>query len=322
MATKSLVAGIDLGGTNMQIGVVDASNRIVGREKRKTKAEDGADAVIERIAVGVRTACADAGVEVKDLDAIGIGAPGAIDFAKGVVMEAPNLGWNGLPLVEHLSSALEGRPVALENDVNVAILGENRLGAGGNAQDVLGVWIGTGIGGGLILNGRLYHGALGTAGEFGQTILFPKAALGHRTLEQNCSRKHVVDRMRRLVEAGRKTMLSDLADESSRIGSKLVAKAYHAGDELTVNVIDEVSEFLGASIASVVTMLSLPRIVLGGGLTEALGQSFVDRVKSEMDKYVFPSALRSVEVVPTTLEDDAGLLGAALLARESISQSD
>jgi len=321
MSASPLIVGIDLGGTNMQIGAVNAKGKIVGRAKRKTKAELGPDAVLERIVEGVNAACDDAELGVGDVEAIGIGAPGAIDFERGVVLEAPNLGWTDFPLVERLSASLKGKPVVLENHVNVAIYGENQLGAGANARDVLGVWIGTGIGGGLILDGKLYHGALGTAGEVGHMILFPKAALGHRTLEQNCSRKHVVDRMRKLVEAGRKTKLRDLADGSSRIGSKLVAQAYHDHDELTVSVINEVAEFIGASLASVVTLLSLPRVVLGGGLTEALGQPFVDRVKEAVDQYVFPSKLREVEVLPTKLEDDAGLLGAAILARESVEQT-
>lgn len=315
MASDKPVVGIDLGGTNMQIGVVGPDDQILGRSKSKTKAEDGADAVIDRLVRGVEKACAGASITVQDLAGVGVGAPGAIDHERGVVLAAPNLGWNDFPFAQRLSDALRV-PVTLDNDVNVAVVGEHRLGAGRGASDLLGVWIGTGIGGGLILNDSLYYGSRGTAGEVGHMILLPKAALGHRTLEQNCSRKHVVERMRRLVEAGRTTMLRELADDSSKIGSKLVAKAYHEDDELTSSVIDEVAEFLGASIASIVTLLSLPTVILGGGLTEALGEPFVKRVKQSIDHYVFPEELRCVKVLATKLEDNAGLLGAALLAKD------
>ena len=315
--SSPLVAGIDLGGTNMQIGIVDEVGTIVARKKRKTRSDKGSDAVLDRIIEGVTEACTAAGISPADLAAVGIGAPGAIDHDAGVVIEAPNLGWNRFPLARTLSSALADRPIMLDNDVNVAIVGEHQFGAGRGCDDVLGVWIGTGIGGGLILGGKLYHGALGTAGEIGQMILFPTAAIGQRTLEQSCSRKHVVDRMRHLVEDGHPTLLAQLTDSSARIGAKLVAEAYDKGDELTVTVIDEITTLLGSSIGSVITLLSLPRVILGGGLTEALGQPFVDRVATHVREVVFPKSLSSVKIVPTQLEDDAGLLGAAFMAQQA-----
>jgi glucokinase len=152
MADGKLVVGIDLGGTNMQIGVVDPSYKICARSKRKTKAAEGCEAVVQRIVEGVEEACQNAGIRAADLGGLGIGAPGAVDPKRGVVLEAVNLRWSDVPLCDILSKRL-GIPVMLDNDVNVAVYGENRLGAGENARDLLGVWIGTGIGGGLILNG-------------------------------------------------------------------------------------------------------------------------------------------------------------------------
>lgn len=316
MGNGPLVVGIDLGGTNMQIGVVSAEGKVVGQEKKKTKAEQGADAIVERMAKGIAKACEEAGTDLGAIQAVGIGAPGAIDFEHGVVIEAPNLGWRDFPLAERLGAALGGKPVLLDNDVNVAVFGENRLGAGKNARDLLGVWVGTGVGGGLILNGSLYYGGMGTAGEIGQMILFPRAALGHRTVEESCSRKNVVGRISKLAMQHHKTLLTELTDDLENIGAGTVAKAYEMGDELTRRVVNESADLLGDAIGSCVTLLSLPKVILGGGLTEALGGAFVDRVAAAARSVVFPSRLKSVEFAETKLADRAGLLGAALLARE------
>lgn len=320
MAKPIFVVGIDLGGTNMQVGVVDASFKIVGRSKAKTRAEQGGDAVVERMAEAVAEACTKAGVKPPEIEAIGIGAPGAIDMERGVVLEAPNLRWNHMPLAERLSSKCAGRPVLLDNDVNVAVYGENRLGAGQNARDVLGVWIGTGIGGGLVLNGSLYYGSLGSAGEIGQAVLFPGAPLGMRTLEQNCSRKHLAGRLSRLIEANNPSLLlqqtGGTIEGVAGAGAHALAEAYNKGDRLTVEVLDEAAVMLGTAISAYVTVLSLPMVILGGGLSEAMGQSFADRVAEAMKPHVFPKALQGCRVVTTRLADDAGLLGAAILAHE------
>lgn len=315
MPRTPLVIGIDLGGTNMQIGVVDATNSILGRSKRKTKAERGGDAVLERMVEGVEEACDQAGIRPADVSAIGVGAPGAIDMPRGVVIEAPNLRWNNFPLAEKLSAACDRRPVLIDNDVNVAVYGENRLGAGENARDVVGIWIGTGIGGGLILNGSLYYGSLGSAGEIGQTILFPGAPLGSRTLEQNCSRKHIAGRLRRLIEANTPSNLLEIAGDDE-IGASTLARSYESGDALVREVVDEAAELIAIAAANCVTLLSLNMVILGGGFAEAFGASFAERVKRAMRPHVFPRALADCRVVTTKLADDAGLLGAALLARE------
>ncbi len=317
MASANHVVGIDLGGTNMQIGVVGADNKVVGRTKLKTKPDKGGDAVVERMIEGVEEACSEASVKVAELRGIGIGAPGAIDMEAGIVLEAPNLRWNHYPLAERLSKGLAGKPVLVDNDVNVAVYGENRLGAGGNARNLLGVWLGTGVGGGLILNGSLYYGEKGSAGEIGWTILFPGAPLGWRTLEQNCSRKHVSDRLKRLIAANYESRLHDIAGgPDAAIGSSDIAEAYQSGDALVREVLDEAAEFLGTAIANCCTLLSLDRVILGGGLGEAMGQPFADRVAEHARRHVFPRTLQSLSVLCTKLADDAGLLGAALLARE------
>ena len=313
------VAGIDLGGTNIQIGVVSRDYKVIGRAKRKSKPDEGRDKVIDRIVDGIDEACLEAKVSPPDLGAVGIGAPGAIDPATGIVLEAVNLRWNDVPLADLLTKRT-GRPTVVDNDVNVAVYGENRLGAGENARDLLGVWIGTGIGGGLILNGQMHYGPFFTAGEIGHTTLFPGNPPGARSLEQNCSRTSIVERLCKLIRSNHKSVISSLVDgDLSQVKSKIIAKAYELGDELTVEVVDNAADLIGISIAGVVTLLSIGRVVLGGGFTEALGDPFVDRVKKSTRAHVFPEKCRQVKVVGTRLRDDAGVLGAALLAYDRLN---
>ncbi|HYE03253.1 MAG TPA: ROK family protein [Phycisphaerales bacterium] len=319
---KQLVAGIDLGGTNIQAGVVQLSGSgeatVLGRGKRKTHADEGLEGVLGRVLEGLEAACEEAKVRPKDLRALGIGAPAPVDPEAGTVLEAVNLRWNDVPLAEILREKFAGGlPVAVDNDVNAAVYGEWRCGAGAGVTDLLGIWLGTGVGGGLILAGRLYHGALLTAGEIGHMTLFPRAPVGMRSLEQCCSRTAIARRLAALVRANHPSLLTELSKgEVGEIKSKTIAKAYQADDALTRQVVDDGAELVGIAAASAVTLLGLPRVVLGGGLSEALGEPFVERVREATRRNVFPRRLRTVDVVASTLMDDAGVIGAALIAAE------
>ncbi|TVQ62172.1 MAG: ROK family protein [Phycisphaerales bacterium] len=319
--------GIDLGGTNMQVAVVRTDAVRVGHEaavlargKRKTKAEQGRDVILDRLAETVFDTCAEANLDPEDILGVGIGAPGAVDHEAGVVLEAPNLRWNDVPLAELLQERLKA-PVIIDNDVNVAVVGEHRMGAGFGGVHCLGVWVGTGVGGGLILNNQLHHGAFGTAGEIGHMHALPFNQPGSRSLEHNCSRTAVIDRIVRLIKSNRKSLITELAEgDYDKIKSKTVAKAYQDGDELTREVVDQAAELLGIHIGGLVTLLSLDRVVIGGGLTEALGGDLVGTVRDAARKVVFPERARAVEIVETKLLDDAGTLGAALLAQERLEK--
>ncbi len=312
------VIGIDLGGTNMQIGLVSPDNKLLASAKRKTKAEEGKDAIFERMVDGIAECCLAAGKTPKDIGAVGIGAPGAVDPDKGVVLEAVNLRWNDLPVAAQLGKRV-GVPVFLDNDVNVAVVGEHEMGVAKGYDDVLGVWLGTGIGGGLILNGKLFYGHFFSAGEIGHTILFPNNPIGTRSLEHNCSRTAVVDRMVRLIRGNRKSIIPSLVEgDFDKIKSKTVAKAFEQGDELTNEVVNETAHLLGVAISNVVTLLSLPCVVLGGGLTEALGKNFVERVEKKVRQFAFPDVCKQVVVLPSKLEDNAGVFGAAVIARDRL----
>jgi glucokinase len=328
MRRNKLVIGIDLGGTNMQVGVVDGRNRLLGRAGKKTKAREGAAAVIDRIAAAVKLACDDAGVTMKSIAAVGIAAPGAMDMPRGIVLEAPNLRWNDFPLRDVLRRRLR-RPVVLENDVNGAVWGEYCLGAARPSRsksaarhrndDVLGVWVGTGVGGGLVFGGQLFHGSYFTAGEVGWCTLFPGGKKGRRTVEDFCSRtgmsRTILERIKRFPKS---KLLDETEGTGEVTGSKQLARAYRAHDRLAMEVVNEAAHLLGIAIANYVTVLSVGTVVIGGGVTEALGKPYLDRISRSFRAHVFPRRCADARLVMTKLKDDAGVLGAAMLARASL----
>ncbi len=326
MANEQPIIGIDLGGTNMQVGLVpggaDADKRaLLGRSRAKTKSDQGLEAVLDRIVSTAREACEDAGVNVKDVACVGIGAPGAIDHTTGTVLEAPNLRWQNAPLADMLSEKL-GLPVVVDNDVNAAAWGEYRAGAGRGATDMIAAWIGTGVGGGLVLGGKLHYGHFMTAGELGHMQVLPGNPPGKRSVEHNCSRTAIVDDIARLVSSNHDSIIYQLAgDNPEKIKSKVVAKAYAEGDALTRKVVDHAGELLGAQLAGIITLLALQRIVIGGGLAESMGEDLVGLIRRSVRARVFPEKCRDVEVVCSELLDDAGLIGAALLAEAQLNEA-
>lgn len=330
--TTRPVVGIDLGGTNINVGVVGADGAVIAgsRVNRKTQAILGVEAVINRIADAVKESCELCHIDIKKCGGVGIGAPGAVDPSRGVVLKAVNLGFTNIMLAERLGKKVGSR-VYLENDVNAAAYGEWRHGAAVGQNDMLAVWIGTGVGGGMVLSGRLYGGGYFTAGEIGHMTLIPNAPFGRRSLEQNCSRTAIAERLMALVASGHASILRKSMEEerkkivekgdfdpSKLLRSKHIAAAFKQQDPLTLRVVEESAALLGTAIAGVVTLLSLPCVVLGGGFTEALGEDWVRLVRRETRERVFPPELRKVEVLGTKLMDEAGIVGAAMLARENL----
>ncbi len=320
MAKSELVVGVDLGGTNMSIGVVDRKGKIEGRAKRKTKASEGRDAVVERIVSTIEEACADAKVRMADITAIGVGAPGPVDFGKGLVITAGNLGWKNVPLGDLLRKRT-GLPVLVDNDVNVAAWGEATIGAGEGCDSLLAAWVGTGVGGGVVLGKRLWRGDMHTAGEIGQTIVYPNGQPGSSTMEEFCSRTGMTRSI--ATRAGfypdslyHKALARQLAEgKSGPLGSSALAQCYEGGDPLVTLVVNSAADLLGLAIANWITVLSVRTVVLGGGVTEAFGKPYVARVEESIKRNVFPSALAPrLSVRMTKLKDSAGVLGAAMLA--------
>lgn len=309
-----LYIGVDLGGTNIQAGVVNLQGKVLARAKKKTKAESGNEKIIDRVIATCKDAAQEAGITLKDIAALGIGAPGAVEPETGTIIEAVNLRWTNYPLASELKAKLK-IPVAVDNDVNVGAWGEYQAGAAQKQDNMLAIFIGTGIGGGLVLNGELYQGAFGTAGEIGHVILQANAQLGRRTLENLASRTAIVNLITSLVKANQPSIVTDLCEGDLRnIRSKIIKQAVLEKDELVCRVVQEACQYIGIAAASMVTMLSLPCVVLGGGLTEALGPQIIEWTRKSFNDTVFPSKLKDCKIVEAALGDDAGLVGAALLA--------
>lgn len=343
------IVGVDLGGTNINVGVVDAAQlRLIpgSRVNKKTQAVQGNKVVVERISLAIEEALDGAGLTHKDVSGLGIAAAGAVDPARGVVLKGGNLGFTNLPLGEMLNKRT-GLRTFVENDVNAAVYGEWKHPGGAivGCTEALGVWIGTGVGGGLVINGKLYAGGFFTAGEIGHMTMFPGAPMGRRSVEEVCSRTAISDRLLALISSGHASSLRTMVEqekavllEKSRkdakdkgkitwqfennkiLRSKSIALAYHKRDPLTTAVIHEAAGYLGMAIAGVVTLMSLPYVVLGGGLTEALGEPWVRAVRTAVRERAFPAECKKVEVVGTKLKDQAGIIGAALLARDARSR--
>lgn len=308
--------GLDLGGTNIQAGLVDARTRVLARAKLPTEAHEGPEAVIDRLCQAAREVTRAAGLPLKRVAAVGVGAPGPVDVHKGLLLQAVNLRWSSVPLAKLLSKRLQ-RPVFVDNDVNVAAWGEFVAGAGRGYPDLLAIWVGTGIGAGLILNGQLFRGAHFTAGEIGHTILNADAPLGRRTLENLASRKAVVDQLTHLIASGHPSRLANLAQKNPfSIRSKALAKALRAGDPLTDQLLRQAAHYIGIAAANALTMLSLRCIILGGGLSQALGRPWVNWVRQSLREAVFPPMLAKCPLRLSQLGDDAGIVGAARLAAD------
>jgi glucokinase len=314
-----LRGGIDLGGTKVQAVVVGSANQVLGQARLATPVTGGPPAVAAQMIEAIREAAKAAGVETASLTGIGVGAPGAIDPAAGTVSHAGNLpDWTGpFPVVSTLSSAL-GTPVQLANDVDVATLAEFELGAGAPYKDLLGVFWGTGVGGGLILNGVRWDGR-GSAGEIGHMVVRMNGAqctCGRRgCLEAYAGRGSMEIRARQLHdEEGKRTRLFKIMERRNkpRLSSGVWAEALEHGDEMAVELMERAVLALGAGVASAVNLLDVEAVVIGGGLGTRLGQPYADKILEAMRPHLFVDD-RPPVVLTAALGDLGGAIGATLL---------
>ena len=264
------VVGVDMGGTKILSAVIDPEGNILSTAKVPTKADKGPSVVIDRIADSIQESVDKSGVTAASIQAVGIGAPGPLDPATGIVIFAPNLRWKDVRLKEELEARV-GFPTFVDNDVNVGTLGEHAFGAGKGVQNVVGIFVGTGIGGGIILQGELFHGASKTAGEIGHIVVKaggPRCGCGTRgCLEALASRTAMTKQFRKaILKKGKKSVLSELTNgDLGAIRSGVLAKAIRANDKLTLKVIKKATKYLGIGIGSIVNFLNPEMIVLGGG---------------------------------------------------------
>ncbi len=314
--------GVDLGGTNMSAAIVDSNDRVVRALRRRTRAHLGHQAVLERIGEIVELVRDEAGLTRKQIAGLGVGIPGPVDMDRGVVLDAPNLGWEQLEIRDVLER-ITGLRTILGNDANVALYGEVKAGAAVGYEDALGIWTGTGVGGALVLSGRLYHGHHFSAGEVGHTTVLPGAGLGHETLEEIASRSAMVRTLTALIQGGHASAVTEMVDgDYSQTRSKILARAVLAGDSLAVRVVRDAARFTGIAVANLVTTLSLPCVVLGGGLPTELGAPWAEWVGESAAEHVWPRDLPETRVMIARLGDDSGTIGAAIAAREKCESSE
>jgi glucokinase len=310
--------GIDLGGTKIEAIVVDADNQVLGQARRPTPTEGGPEDVTKQLAEVMTEAAAAAKLETSQLAGVGVGSPGSVDEAAGTVTQARNLpGWSGtFTLAKTLSDTL-GTPVKIGNDVQVAIRAEHELGAGKPYDSLLGVWWGTGVGGGVIINRKLWLGR-GSAGEIGHMVIKLDGApcpCGRRgCVEAYAGRAAMEAKARKEHDDGAKTDLFKIMKHRGRVRltSAVWAHALEEHDPLATELIDRAVEALGAGIASAVNLLDIEAVVIGGGLGVRFGQPMTDRIFEASKPHLFRDD-RPPDIHVAGLGDLGGAIGAALL---------
>jgi len=315
----SACGGIDLGGTKIQAVVVDEGGAVLGQSRHPTPTTGGPPGVAEAMAGAIREAAEEAGTKAGELEGVGVGSPGVVDDANGTVSDAANLpDWEApFGLGDVLSEDL-GVPVSLGNDVQVATNAEFALGAGRGHSSLLGVFWGTGVGGGIVLEGKPWLGR-SAAGEIGHMVVRNhgrRCPCGRRgCMEAYAGRLAMERRARKLHERGEKTDLFKIMEKRGRdrLSSGVWARALKRGDPLAASLLDEAVDALGAGIASAINLLDVEAVVIGGGMGIRLGAPYLRRIQAEMTPHLFVDS-RPPEVLLAELGDLGGAIGASLLA--------
>jgi glucokinase len=320
---EQFIVGIDLGGTNIAAGAMPTDGtREIAMRMGPTKAHEGADAVVERIAVMVEDVIAqtraETGAERSDFLGVGIGSPGPLDRARGVVIVTPNLGWRDFPLRDEVAKRVN-LPATLDNDANCATLGEWWCGAAKGGRNVVGLTIGTGIGGGLILDNKLYHGASDAAGEIGHTTI---DSTGRRCkcgnygcLEAYASGTAIAVRAREVLENDEPSIMNAMVEgDLSRLTAQNVFEASKRGDAVALEVVRDTAHFLGVGISNLINIFNPDTFVIAGGVTQA-GDLLFDPLRAEVRRRAFKSAVEACRIVPGALPLSAGVVGAVATFR-------
>lgn len=301
------ILAADVGGTNMRTALIDPQGMVLTVIKRPTLAQKGRDPMIERLVRMLEDTAKKYGIHLKEVEGIGVGFPGPLDAEKGVVFNPPNLvGWSLVPLKDILEKRL-GRPVVIENDANAAALGEYWKGAGKGAKSLVCLTLGTGVGGGIVLDGRVWHGAKGIAGEIGHMTVIRggrRCNCGNKgCLEAYASSRGIIARMKELLM--KEKTISDEEMTVEQIGAWA-----RAGDRQAKRAVKDTGVILGIAIANVANVLNPEVVVLGGGVSN-LGDRLFDSIKEEVKKRALPEAVEGLRIVKAQLGDNAGVIGAA-----------
>ena len=326
-AKAPLFAGVDVGGTNIKIGLVDSEGHMVAYEKMPTQAQKGPEDGTQRMAEAVLKMVRRVGLDQDEFPRIGLACPGTMDVPAGMLLEPHNLqGWWHCPIRDMLSH-YSGRPVSFANDANAAAFGEYWAGAGQQFQSMILLTLGTGIGGGIITNGELVVGEHSCGGEVGHIIIdcnegaIQDNAGKSGSLEAYASAGGVIKRAQLALDAGRKSSLNTrLKKEGTELTPLLIAKEAEKGDKLAKRVVLETARYLGTGIASLVHTVDPESAVLGGALTfgggeSPLGQEFLETIRHEFDRRALGALRGRIHIDFASLGGDAGFIGAAGIAR-------
>jgi glucokinase len=312
-----IAIGVDLGGSAVKAGLVNAQGRILRDTTVPAEANQGPTHVIKRIAESVHLLIKHSTYKKKDCVGIGVGAPGSVELNGGTVKYPPNFPrWTEVRLGEALHREFQLR-VEVDNDANAAAVGEAKFGSGVGHKDFIMVTLGTGVGGGLILNGKIFRGPFGGAGELGHITIDhngPRCNCGNRgCVEAYVGARYLTQRAIEKVKRNRDSIILSLAgNDTTRIDPKVVSLAAKRGDATAVKILAETGRYLGIGLASVVNLLDVRLIIIGGGIARA-GKPLFDAVKESVRAHVLTPMREGLEVLPARLGNSAGILGAAAL---------
>lgn len=312
---ESLTLGVDLGGTKVETSLVDETGRIIASHRRPTKPEKGSDGVIADIITCVESCLGEAS---KTAHGLGVGMAGQIDKDTGIVRFAPNLGWRNIPLQARIEEALQ-LPVVVSNDVRAATYGEWRYGAGKGIDDLVCIFVGTGIGGGIVSGGRLLEGYNNTAGELGHVTIVAGGRQCH-CRNQGCLEAYaggwaIAERAQEAVRSNPRAgqHLTELVGSIEQISAATVTQAYSNGDPLAQHIVDVTARHLAAGVVGIVNAFNPYLLVLGGGVMQGLPE-YVSMVERMVRRHALESAIDGLRIVMAALGDKAGVIGAAALA--------
>jgi glucokinase len=321
---EPLVLGIDLGGTKILSAVVDAQGRMLSRDHNVTPAAEGREAVINSILESATCAVRQAGIDIPDLNSVGVGAPGLVNAEAGILLTSPNLpGWRDVPLREILEEELNKRTFLI-NDANAAALAELHFGAGRGARHFIYITISTGIGGGIVIDGELYSGSTGLAGELGHMTLEARGPLcscgNYGCWETLASGTALAkEAVRRIEEGVPTTLLEHAGGDRNKVTAEVIEKAAEAGDALAKELIARTSEYLGIGLANLINIFNPERIVIGGGLSR-MGDKLLLPAFETAEKRAFQHAYRAVRFARAELGRNSGVIGAASFALRAMKQ--
>lgn len=323
--TKSVFAiGVNVGFTNIQGVATDLAGRLLERATIPTKPEEGPQSVLSRVAHVVREVSRKAGIPSEKVGGVGVGIPGLVDIASGRSVYSPNLTWRDVPVQEILEADLS-LPIYVDNDVRAATLGESTYGSGQGARHLVALFVGSAIGAGLILDGRLYYGASHSAGEIGHIRVTedgPQCSCGkYGCLEAVASGRAIARKAGRLIRMGAaRGLLDRFFDSPDSVTAKDVAEAAAAGDSAAAQIMEEAARYVGLAISFLVNTYNPDRVVIGGGVSRS-GELLLGPARKMVQMHAMPVARDKVEIVPSRLGSDAGPLGAAALVLERLFPS-